>query len=87
MMHRGDTRFAHIHIPALPTCSQIAGCIDIAKVDVDQPLCVRAYVHWMRAPCPRVFIVHECPHLPALALPIPARKLWLRTVAMLPLFA
>jgi len=57
MKHRGDTRFAHIHIPELPTCSQIACCIDVAKVDVNKALCVRIHVHCMRAPGPRVFIV------------------------------
>jgi hypothetical protein len=61
MTRRGDTRFAHIHTPALPTCSQSACCIDVDKVDVDKALCVRVHVHCMRAPCPRVSIVRACP--------------------------
>jgi len=61
MTHRGDTRFAHIHTPALPSCSQIACCIDVDKVDVDKALCVRVHVHCMRAPCPLVYIVRACP--------------------------
>jgi len=59
--HRCDTRFTHIHAPALPSCSQITWCIDVNKVDVDKALCVRVNIHCMRAPCPRVSITRACP--------------------------
>ena len=59
--HRGDIRFAHIHTPALPSCSQIACCIDVDKVDVDKALCERVQVHCMSAPCLRLSIVRTSP--------------------------
>jgi len=61
MTQRGNTRIAHIHKPALPSCSQIACCIHVDKADVDQALCVRINAHCMRAPCLRVNIVRACP--------------------------
>jgi len=61
MTHRGDTRFAHAHTPALPSCSQIACCIDVDTVNINKTLCVRVHVHCMSAPCPCVSIVRACP--------------------------
>jgi len=70
MTQHSSTRFAHIHAPALPSCSQTTCCINVNKVNVDKAFCMRVNVHCMCVPCPRVSILRTCP---ASTCPCPAQ--------------
>ena len=85
MTHHHDTRFAHILTPALPSCLQIACCINVDFVNVNKAFCVGAHVHCMPA-CVMPACVH-CARMPCTFLHLPCPYLCASSAcALLPCF-